>query len=524
MDYLAIFIPLMPFVAAAIIGFGHIFNYIAGQQGESMTADIAKNAIYLSCFAAIALLIADLADMNEGKVVAMQWLGSGDLIAEISFITTGFNVIVAALFSIILVVVTRFSTNYVHKESGFHRFFVMLSLFSSAMMLIILSGNAIGTFIGWELAGLCSFLLISFAYDRPVAGINATRVFVTNRVGDGGFILGIALSFYFIGTVDWSDLNTLSETMTTPVVTVISLCFVIAATAKSAQLPFTPWLARAMEGPTPSSAVFYGAVMIHAGIFLVILMQPLIEQAPLTMVFLVIIGFCTAAYSFIVGLTQTDVKSSLCFAISGQLGLMFLECGLGLWELAMWHLCAHAMFRSYQVLTAPSLLHYVHGNPMKPVSPVIANKRWLFTASLQRFWLDPITDRTLVRPVNGLGYDLDRFDKNIIDRAMGDPVSSFTAITSLTQHEQHDSSKNQNLEDVKNRFVKGRGIVGKLLEWVANIMNWFEDRLVLRGIGMDMVEIGRRLGQSANTFEQLLLKPRYLVLFVFIVLMLAASI
>ncbi|SFL20391.1 NADH-Ubiquinone oxidoreductase (complex I), chain 5 N-terminus [Nitrosomonas aestuarii] len=522
MDYLAIVIPLLPFIAAAIIGFGHLFDQISGQRGEAISADIAKNAIYLSCVASIALLVADWMDMNDGILIAGKWLNSGDLIVELNFITTGFNVIVAALFSIILVVITRFSTNYIHKESGFHRFFFVLSLFSSSMLLLVLSGNAAGTFIGWEVAGLCSYLLISFAYDRPIAGINATRVFVTNRIGDTGFILGIALSYYFGGTIDWTSLNNLAESLTTPTVTVISLCFVVAAMAKSAQLPFTPWLARAMEGPTPSSAVFYGAVMIHAGVFLIILLRPVIEQAPLTMGLLVVVGLFTAIYSVIVGLTQTDVKSSLCFAISGQLGLMFLECGLGLWELAMWHLCAHAIVRSYQVLTAPSLLHYVHGNPMKPVSAAMVNKRWLYVASLQRFWLDPITDRTLVRPVNGLGYDLDRFDKNIIDRAMGDPTSSFTAITSLTQLEK-DTQKNR-LADMSDEFARGKGIVGKLLEWVANIMSWFEERLVLRGIGMDMVEIGGKLGQAAITFEQLILKPRYLVLFVFIVLMLAASI
>ncbi|UJP00011.1 MAG: hypothetical protein LZF64_12660, partial [Nitrosomonas sp.] len=297
---------------------------------------------------------------------------------------------------------------------------------------------------------------------------------------------------------------------------------VVAAIAKSAQLPFTPWLARAMEGPTPSSAVFYGAVMIHAGIFLVILLRPIIELAPLTMAVLVVIGFLTAVYSFIVGLTQTDTKSSLCFAISGQLGLMFLECGLGLWELASWHLCAHAMVRNYQVLTAPSLLRYVYGNPMKPVTSAIADKRWLYIASLQRFWLDPIADRTLVRPIYGLGHDLDRFDKNIIDRAMGAPVSSNYTISSLTQLEKN---MDKDIRDgIHIEFVRGSGIVGKFFEWVANIMSWFEDRLVLRGIGMDTVDIGRKLGQIANTFEQLILKPRYLVLFVFIVLMIAASI
>jgi formate hydrogenlyase subunit 3/multisubunit Na+/H+ antiporter MnhD subunit len=522
MDYLVFLIPLLPFLAAAFIGFGVLFNRISGKQDELITAKAAKSAITLSCLIAIGLFGTDLSGINPNHVTLGKWLNSGSLAVEFNFITSGFSIIAAALFSIILLIIARFSTNYIHAEPGFHRFFFVLCLFSSGMLLLILSGNAIGTFIGWEIAGLCSYLLISFAYDRPTATINATRVFVTNRIGDAGFILGIALSFYYAGTTNWITLNEIATNLSTPTATVISLCFVVAAVAKSAQLPFTPWLARAMEGPTPSSAVFYGAVMIHAGIFLVILLRPIIECAPLTMSVLVVIGFFTAVYSYTVGLTQTDTKSSLCFAISGQLGLMFLECGLGFWELASWHLCAHAIVRNYQVLTAPSLLRYVYGNPMKPVASIIANKRWLYIASLQRFWLDPIADRTLVRPIYGLGHDLDRFDKNVIDRAMGAPVSSNYTISSLTQLE-----KNMD-KDVRDgihiEFVRGSGIVGKFFEWIANIMSWFEDRLVLRGIGMDTVDIGRRLGQIANTFEHLILKPRYLVLFVFIVLMIAASI
>lgn len=522
MDYLVFLIPLLPLIAAAIIGFGILFNRINGKKDEPISASVAKNAISLSCLIAIGLLVTDLYGINPNYITLGKWLDSGNFVVELNFITTGFSVIAAALFSVILVIIARFSINYIHAESGFHRFFFVLCLFSSGMLLLILSGNAISTFIGWEIAGLCSYLLISFAYDRPTAAINATRVFVTNRIGDAGFILGIALSFYYAGTTNWLSLNEIAKDLPTPTATVISLCFVVAAIAKSAQLPFTPWLARAMEGPTPSSAVFYGAVMIHAGIFLVILLRPIIELAPLTMAVLVVIGFFTAVYSFIVGLTQTDTKSSLCFAISGQLGLMFLECGLGLWELASWHLCAHAMVRNYQVLTAPSLLRYVYGNPMKPVASAIADKRWLYIASLQRFWLDPIADRTLVKPIYGLGHDLDRFDKNIIDRAMGAPVSSNYTISSLTQLEKN---MDKDIRDgIHIEFVRGSGIVGKFFEWIANIMSWFEDRLVLRGIGMDTVDIGRKLGQIANTFEQLILKPRYLVLFVFIVLMIAASI
>ena len=192
--------------------------------------------------------------------------------------------------------------------------------------------------------------------------------YANTNIGDAGFILGIGASYLYAHTVDWGSLNSVAERLTTPTATVIALCFAVAAFAKSVQLPFTPWLGRAMEGPTPSSAVFYGAVMVHSGVYLVILLEPIFERAPAVMLLMVIVGLITAIYSFVVGLTQTDVKSSLCFATSGQLGLMFLECGLGLWQLASWHLCAHAIVRGYQVLTAPSLMHNVLGNPIKPVS------------------------------------------------------------------------------------------------------------------------------------------------------------
>jgi NADH:ubiquinone oxidoreductase subunit 5 (subunit L)/multisubunit Na+/H+ antiporter MnhA subunit len=522
MDFIAVLIPLLPLLAAAIIGLGHLFNQINGEAGERTTSGIANIAISLSCLLALGLLVFDLLNENAGTYIVGKWLGSDSLTIELSFITTGFSVIAAALFSVLLVIITRFSINYIHKEAGFHRFFFILSLFSSAMLMLVLSNNIVGTFIGWEIAGLCSYFLISFAYDRPVAVINATRVFVTNRMGDAGFILGIGLTFYYTGTVDWTDLNAISDQLATPTATVIALCFIIAAFAKSVQLPFTPWLARAMEGPTPSSALFYGSVMVHAGVFLVILLQPIIERAPFAMGLLVFVGLSTAIYSFIVGLTQTDVKSSICFAISGQLGLMFLACGLGFWEFAIWHLCAHAVVRGYQVLTAPSLLHYVHGNPMKPVARDLAQLRWMYIASLQRFWLDPITDRMLVRPVIGLGRDLDHFDSHFIDRAIGSPTSTSDAISSLAQLEQRIMIEHSGYDASK--FGRGKGIAGKIFEWTASAMSWFEERLVLRGIGIEMVDIGKQLGYAANTFEKLLLKPRYLVLFVFVVLLSASSI
>ena len=361
--------------------------------------------------------------------------------------------------------------------------------------------------------------MIAFAFQRPTATINATRVFVTNRIGDTGFILGIALSYTWAGSINWNDLNAVSAQLSRGEATGIALCFALAAFAKSAQLPFTPWLARAMEGPTPSSAVFYGAIMIHAGVYLVCVLQPVFEQAPFAMTVLAGVGGITAVYSFIVGLTQTDVKSSLVFATSGQLGLMFLACGLGFWQLASWHLCAHAVVRCYLFLTAPSLMHTVQGNPVKPVTPLIAGLRWAYIASLQRFWLDQITDWTLVRPLRRLAHDLSYFDDHILDHIMGMPAPAIRTLSSLAQREE--KILGARLDNDADQFARGSGLAGKLTEWFAAIMHGFEDRFVLRGINKDAIMHGRKLGHAANKFEQLILRPRYLVLFVLITLLIA---
>lgn len=517
MDLIVILIPLLPFAAATAIGVGHLFGWLDGEAGEATTVGIAVWAIILSSLLALTLLGGDMMGKNTGSFSVGQWLGSDTLDIRVNFITTGFGVVLAALFTVLLFIVMRFSTNYMHKEAGFHRFFFILSLFSAAMLLLVLSGNAVGTFIGWEIAGLCSYLLIAYYYERPVAAQNALRVFVTNRIGDAAFLLGIGLSYAWAGDVNWASLA--SVQLSTGQATVIALCFAVAACVKSGQIPFTPWLARAMEGPTPSSAVFYGAVMVHAGVYLLILLEPVFEQAPLAMALVAVAGLLTAVYGFVVGLTQTDVKSSLVFATSGQLGLMFLECGLGFWQLASWHLCAHAVVRGYQVLVAPALVHHVHGNPIKPVAPAIAHMRWAYVASLQRFWLDQITDWTLVKPIRRLAHDLTYFDDHIVDRTLGVSAPAIRAISTLAQLEEQKIGAR--LDNEADSFAQGSGLAGKITEWAAAIMHWFEDSFVLRGIGKNAIRYGRQLGYAANKVELLLFSPRYLALFIFITLLIA---
>lgn len=517
MDALVFLIPLMPLLAASAIGIGHLFGVIDGESSESTTADISSWTIIMSSLLALTLLTADLLGKNSGSYNVGHWLNSDTLDIQLNFITTGFNVRLAALFSVLLAIVAHFSINYMHREAGYHRFFFILSLFAAAILLLVLSGNAIGTFIGWEVAGLSSYFLIAYAYDRPVAAANATRVFVTNRIGDAGFILGAGLSYAWVGSVNWSTINATLAQLSPGEATAIALCFAVAAFAKSAQLPFTPWLARAMEGPTPSSAVFYGAVMVHAGVYLVILLRPVFEHAPLAMAVVAIVGLLTAVYAFVVGLTQTDVKSSLIFATSGQLGLMFLECGLGFWRLAAWHLCAHAVVRGYQFLTAPSLMHNMRGVCAEQSQRNVPT--WIYVASLQRFWLDQITDWALVKPVRGLAHDLSYFDDHIVDRMMGAPDPAIRAVSSLAQLEEQ--MIGAHLDNESDQFAQGSGLAGKLTEWMALILHWFEDHFVLRGIGKNSIDYGRELGHIANKFEQSVLRPRYLVLFVLITLLVA---
>ncbi len=519
MDALVFLIPLLPMLAAAIIGIGQLFDLLKGEESEQTTADIAGWAAVFSVIQALILFSADLLGKNAGSFSVGQWLSSDTLDVRFNFITSGFNVGVAALFSVLLLVSVRFSIDYMHREAGFHRFFFILCLFASAMFLLVLSGNAVGTFIGWEIAGLSSYLLIGYNYHRPVATYNAMRVFVTNRIGDVGFLLGITFCYAWTSSINWSNINLFAEQLTTGEATIIALCFALAAFAKSAQLPFTPWLIRAMEGPTPSSAIFYGSVMIHAGIFLVILLQPVFERSALAMLVLLFVGLMTAIYSYLVGLTQTDVKSSLIFATSGQLGLMFFECGLGFWQWAGWHLCAHAIVRAYQLLNAPSLMHNVHQNPIKPINNSLAKRRYLFLAALQRFWLDQITDWALVKPIQRLAHDLAYFDDRIVDRFMGTPAPALRAASTFAQREEQ--ALGAKLDNDDDSFAQGSGLAGKLTQWTAELMHWFEDRFILHGIGKDAINFGRELGHIANTIEALIIRPRYLVLFVLITLLIA---
>ena len=496
-------IPGSPLAAALWLGAAILFGQADGEAHERRSSRIVLGALGASFAAALVLAVAHLIDALPDRLRLGRWLASGDYAIDLVFSTDALSLTLAVLASLLCLLVARFAVHYMHREAGFHRLFMVLSLFAAAMALLVMGGNAVLTFIGWEIAGLCSYLLIAFFQDRPTAAANATRVFVTNRVGDAGFLLGIALAFIWLGSADWSAINAGAASLSATQRSVLAGCFLLAAMAKSAQAPFAPWLGRAMEGPTPSSALFYGAVMVHAGVYLVLRLQPLFEQSPAMMALLALVGLMSALYGFVVGLAQTDIKSALVFSTAGQVGLMFLACGLGFWRWALLHLCCHAVFRAYQFLSAPSILHQLR-EPIRPVPAWLARRRGLYAAAFRRFWLDEAADWSLVRPVQWLARRASRFDAAVVDRATGLPAPTVQALSSLAQWEERQLGAGRFLERAPDARDQGQGLIGRLTAWTAAIFHRFEEQMVFKAVGQGIVATSHRLGLALSQVERLL--------------------
>jgi len=512
---LAWLIPLLPLLAAAVIGAGYIAGWNRGEAGERFTAGVAVGAAALALLLLLVIDVIALLQGAPGHVSPGTWLHSGAYRVQASLNLDALGLSLASLVALIALLTLRFSVNYLHREAGFQRFFMVLSLFMAAMLLIVLAGNALLTFVGWELAGVSSYLLIAYAIDRPVAAVNAGRAFVTNRIGDAGFIVALSLSLFWLNSVEWPDILACGNDLELLKAGLIVATFLLAALVKSAQIPFSPWISRALEGPTPSSAVFYGSLMVHAGVYLVIRLAPLLEQVPVLMTMLVLLGGATALYGFLAGLVQTDVKSALIFATIGQTGLMFLACGLGWFTFAAWHLAAHAAWRAYQLLGAPAYMHLTEECPARPVPAWLRRQRWLHTATLQRFWLDNLADWLLVRPTRMLAQDMQAFDQQVVNRLVGLPGSA-SVVSSLAQWEAFRHGRTGRVVGDSGDVSQAGGAIGRLLESIAALLHWFEEHLVLKGGDVGIFNLVQRIGTVLTRIEVLLSEPRYLILLVVI--------
>lgn len=499
-------IPLLPMLAAVWIGLGRLIGFNRGEAGERHTA---RTALWTALTVLVLLLSYDVGALTHGAPGAVElgtWFASGDYAVKIGFLLDGLSLSLATVVAFVSVITLRFSVNYMHREAGFQRFFMIMSLFVGAMLLIVTAGSALLAFVGWELAGVSSFLLIGYALERPTATANADRAFITNRIGDAGFTLALALSLFWLGGLEWGTINGGGEKLSTLNAGLIAGGFLIAALAKSAQVPFAPWISRALEGPTPSSAIFYGSLMVHAGVYLIIRLEPLFTQVPVMMLLLLVFGVLSAAYGLLGGLVQSDVKSVLIFSVTGQVGLMLIACGLGWFELAAAHLMLHALWRAWHFLSAPSHAQWM-ARPTRPAPNWLRDNRRLYNAALNRFWLDQLADWLLVRPTHGLARDVQAFDEQVVTPLVGMPNSA-GALSSLDRQEHHKKGY-LNLE-----ISSSGGLAGRIMAWIADLLHWFEEHLVLKGGGEGLIGLVHRIGGYLMHIDELLSQPRYLLLLV----------
>ncbi len=515
LEFIASLIFAAPLAATIIIILGILSGHFQHETSERLVGRLSTLAVLISLFSIIGLLIFSVLNPDQlpASLELLNWFSSGELSINIALQLDMLSLAMGSLFAFLLFITQRFSVNYLHREKGYFRYFMILNMFTTAMLMIVMSGNAVTAFLGWELAGLSSYLLIAYAYDRPTATENATRVFITNRLGDAGFILALVLAFYWANGNDWNSMNNELIALDASQRFIVLSGFVLAALVKSALFPFCSWITRALEGPTPSSAIFYGSLMVHAGIFLLLRLAPVIDTSTAIQVILITLGILTIAYGWLGGLVQTDVKTALIFSVLTQTGLMLLCIGFGWYTLGAIHLAAHAIWRAYQMLSSPAYLTLTNRNA-RPISAWLQKRPTLFNAALHRMWLDNIIDWIAVKPTELMAQDLNHFDERIVNRMVGMP-GQIDAISSLTDYEE----RKRGLVNPETSMITGRGVMGGLMEKIANGLYWFEESLVLKGSGDGLIKVLNILGAYLVRIDYLFSRPRYLWLFILLTML-----
>ena len=402
---------------------------------ERWTASLAGTSMTLS-FAAffVAFLVRGTATTDTQLLSYGAWSTSYEGGITIEFLVDRLSLAFAALSAAIAGVVSAFSNRYLHREPGYNRYFVLLALFVTGMLLIALAGNVAVLFVGWEFVGLSSALLVAFFHARPAAVANAFRVLSVYRISDAAMLAAAVLLRHVAGTDSLSLLfgsgAGTTSALTGTNATIIAILLIVAVAGKSALLPFSSWLPRAMEGPTPSSAVYYGSLSIHAGCFLLLRAAPLLEQAPVARLLAGVLGASTAVFAGITTRVQSDVKSSLAYASLTQVGLIVVEIAIGWYTIAFVHLAGHACFRLLQFLSAPNVLHDLHGiedamgdrrSPGSGELDVVTLNRArqrLFLIALERGFLDSLLDRVIVGPFTRLARQLTLLDQWLCDAVL----------------------------------------------------------------------------------------------------------
>jgi NADH-quinone oxidoreductase subunit L len=383
-----------PATAAAVVG-AHAALTSRATYRERFVSGVTQGSLVVQAIAAIAVAVfAVVAPPHESLLAVSPWPeeGGGVLLARVDAASVTMLTLTAALAT----VVARFSKTYLHREPGHGRFFLLFNLFVTGMSVLSLASRLDHLFVGWELVGISSVLLVGYFHDRAAPVANAVRVLATYRACDAGMLAAV-ITLHVTQAHHALDLPLAAHEHAG---TLVGAMVLLAASGKAGALPFGSWLPRAMEGPTPSSAVFYGGLSVHAGVFLLLRASPLLHGSLALTVATAALGLATAAYGYVVARAQPDAKSRLAYATMVHVGLMFCEIAAGLTQVALVHIVLHSVFRTAQLLRAPSFLHDAAARTAPRGTPRWA--RAVFAHALHGFYLDAWIDHLVVKPVFAL--------------------------------------------------------------------------------------------------------------------------
>ncbi|HEX5539398.1 MAG TPA: NADH-quinone oxidoreductase subunit L, partial [Methylophilaceae bacterium] len=364
MQTIYLLIPLLPLLAAVVVG---LFSRVLPRAA-------AHRLTIAGVAAAFGLSVYVFMDVLQGHGFngpVYTWLTSGNTSFEVGFLIDRLTAVMMLVVTFVSLMVHIYTVGYMADDPGYSRFFSYISLFTFAMLMLVMSNNFMQLFFGWEAVGLVSYLLIGFWYKRPTAVYANLKAFLVNRVGDFGFLLGIGMVLFFLGSLDYAAVFSVAPQFADITVqlipgydwslmTVICILLFIGAMGKSAQVPLHVWLPDSMEGPTPISALIHAATMVTAGIFMVARMSPLFELSTPALSFVLVIGAITALFMGFLGIIQNDIKRVVAYSTLSQLGYMTVALGVSAYPVAIFHLMTHAFFKALLFLGAGSVIMGMH--------------------------------------------------------------------------------------------------------------------------------------------------------------------
>lgn len=415
-------------------------SVIGRPLSERAIGKLVQLSILVGFVASLLVLALMLAlDVRQVPVLFGNWVEIPGYLFSIKFVFDRLAVPFVILTFLLCGTIGTFAIKYMHREPGFNRFFALYSFFVTGMIVTSLAGTIETLFAGWELVGLSSALLVAFFHERAEPVRNGLRVWVVYRIADAALLIGAVVMHHLVGHGDFAELLGAGPwpdgrtTITSSQALAVGLLFLIASAGKSAMIPFSGWLPRAMEGPTPSSAVFYGSLSVHLGAFLLLRISPILDASPWLSGAVVALGVITAVFSSFACRVQTDIKSALSFAALTQVGIIFAEIGLGLRYLALLHILGHACLRTLQFLRAPSLLYdyRVMANAIGSSLPhrtglwerlISKHRRGLFyRLAIERGYLDVLMTDYFVYPLLRLLRACDSVERRWTDLLEGSP-------------------------------------------------------------------------------------------------------